>query len=292
MQGTGSNLTGMLEFELLDETLDINRTQFYPLSIQASLDGFLFSILDPDAARYLALKSYRHERTLTTGQQYERISEILSQDPFLLRPYRGVSCIATEHRSTLLPAALFDRAQLKLYFEFNHILNEFDELHYNYLGKVDAYVVFPLNTDISNLFFKTWVNTGFNHQAAPFLEALFAVENENEVITGIHFNRDHFDIAVIEGKKLRYYNNFKFRSEEDMVYFILLVYDKLGLSQNAIPLVLAGTIDKTSDRPSYLRRYFKRIGFMTLPSGFIYPPSFQKLQEHIPVNLLTLIRCV
>jgi hypothetical protein len=291
MPGTGSNTSGMLQFELLDETLDLNKTQFYHLSIQASLDGFLFAILDPDRNKYVGLKSYRFEKAVNPDLQYERIQGVLDQDPFLQRPYQGVSCIQVETRSTLLPAALFEKNHLKLYFEFNHVLNNLDELNYNYLKLADAYLVFPIYSEIANLYLKRWVNIRFFHQAAPLIDRMMSPGSANGQLTGINFNTDHFDILVIKGGKLQYLNNFRFRSEEDLLYFILFVFDKLGLDQEKTPVLLSGEIDKFSDRPSRLKQYFRKFSFQPAPQEFQYPPSFQKIQEHSLLNLIRLYRC-
>ena len=291
MPGTGSKSSGILQFELLDETLDLNKTHSYHLSIQASLDGFLFSILDPEATKYLGLKRYSYEKALNPDQQYESIRGILKEDPFLRKPYQGVSCILSEYRSTLLPAALFDRDHLKLYFEFNHVLNDLDELHYNHLKTADAYLVFPMHSDISNLFLKSWLNTEFFHQASPLVDTMMSLDGNSDKLAGINFNEDHFDIIVIDDRQLKYHNNFRFRSEEDLLYFILFVFDKMGLDQEKTPVLLSGEIDKFSERPSQLKKFFRILSFQSAPSGFQYPPSFHKLQEHSLLNLLRIYQC-
>jgi hypothetical protein len=291
MPGTGSNTSAWLQFELLDETLDLNKTQFYHLSIQASLDGFLFAILDPDRNKYVGLKSYRFEKAVNPDLRYERIQNVLDQDPFLQKSYQGVSCIQVETRSTLLPAALFEKNHLKLYFEFNHVLNDLDELHYNYLKMADAYIVFPLYSEIANLYLKRWVNIRFFHQAAPLVNLLMSPKTGNGQLAGINFNTDHFDILVIRGGKLQYLNNFRFRSEEDLLYFMLFVFDKLELDQETTPVLLSGEIDKFSGRPSRLKQYFRKLSFPPAPPGFQYPPSFHKIQGHSLLNLLRLSWC-
>lgn len=279
----------MLQFELLDETLDINKTQFYHLSIQAALDGFLFAILDPDASRYVGIKSYRFDKAIDPDQQYESILDIMEKDPFLQKAYLGVSCIHDESRSTLLPSALFERDHLKLYFEFNHVLNDLDELHFNHLKQADAYLVFPVYSEISNLYLKRWLNTRFFHQATPLIDVLTSLGNGK--LAGINFSGGHFDIAVVDNRQLKYHNNFRFRSEEDLVYFMLFVFDKLGMDQENTPVLLSGEIDKFSDRPAQIKRYFRKLSFQHAPGGFQYPSTFQKIQEHSLLNLLSIYHC-
>jgi hypothetical protein len=281
----------MLQFELLDETLDLNKTPYYHLSIQASLDGFLFAILDPGRSKYLGIKGYHFDASTDPDLRYQNIQGILDADPFLQRTYQGVSCIQVESRSTLLPAALFDRDHLKLYFEFNHVLNDLDELHYNYLKPADAYLVFPIFSEITNLYLKRWLNIRFYHQATPLADLLLSPDVPREKLVAVNFNPGHLDILAVGSGKLKYLNNFKFRSEEDALYFMLFVYDKLGLDQETTPLLISGEMDKFTQQPSRLKRYFRKLSFQTAPSGFQYPPSFQKVQEHSLLNLLRIYRC-
>jgi hypothetical protein len=281
----------MLQYELLDETLDINKTQFYHLSIQVQPDGFLFAILDPGEAKYMGLKRYSYEKTPDPERLYEHIRDILQKDPFLQQSYREVSLIHSESRSTLLPAALFEQDRLKLYFEFNHRLGDLDELHYNYLKPADAYIVFPVYSEIASLYSKKWVNTRFFHQATPLIDRLLTGEDKTGKYAGINFNEDHFDICVIEQGQLKYHNNFRFRNEEDLLYFVLFVFDKLELSQEETPVQLSGEIDKFSERPQRLKRYIRKLSFPQAPPGFRYPASFHKVQEHSLLNLLRIYRC-
>ena len=107
----------------------------------------------------------------------------------------------------------------------------------------------------------------------------------------IHFYGRHFDIIVSDGQKLKFNNSFTYRTEEDILYFILFVFDKLELDQENTPVYLSGFIDKLSERPSFFRRYFKKISFRNAPAEFQYPPVFDKIQEHFYLNVFKVYHC-
>jgi hypothetical protein len=281
----------MLQFELLDETFDINKTNSLHLSIQASLDGFLFSILEPFSLKYLVLKRYQFEHVSTSDMLFEQIQAILQQDALLQQTYHGVSCIQVDNRSTLLPAALFDKNQLKSYFEFNHTLDDLDELRYNFLKQIDAYLVFPMYHELANLYLKSWVNAAFYHQATPFISEVVHTGPSGGKAAHIHFSTGHFDIVVTNEQELLFHNNFMYRSDEDLWYFILFVFDKLGLDQGSTPLLLSGDLDKFSDRPSLLKRYFRNIKFRSAPAEFHYSHVFESVQMHSCLSLFKVYHC-
>jgi hypothetical protein len=281
----------MLQFELLDETFDINKTNSLHLSIQASLDGFLFSVLETISLKYLVLKQYQFEHVVSQDMLFEQIQEVLGQDPLLQQSYSGVSCIQVDNRSTLLPAALFDKNLLKSYFEFNHILDDLDELRFNFLKQIDAYLLFPIYHEIANLYLKSWVNAAFYHQATPFISEIVHTGTLAGKAAHVHFSSGHFDIAVTDEQKLLFHNNFMYRSDEDLLYFILFVFDKLGLDQGSTPLMLSGDFDKFSERPSMLKRYFRNLKFRSAPAEFQYPHVFETVQEHSFLGLFKVYHC-
>ena len=135
------------------------------------------------------------------------------------------------------------------------------------------------------------MNTGFFTQASPFIDTILSIENAKGKIAGINFNDGHFDIIVVENNKLKYHNNFSFRTDEDVLYFILFVFDKLGLDQESTPLLISGEFDKFSERPSMMKKYFRKLSFQPAPSVFRYPPSFHKIQDHSLLNLLRIYHC-
>jgi len=279
----------MLQFELLDETLDLNQTHKYHLSIQADLDEILFALLDTSSRKYLGLKHYTFSELQTENELYDQMEKLIREDPMLRSSYSSVVCMHPDRRSTFLPAALFNRDHLKSYFEFNHPLKDLDELHYNYIRHIDAYLVFPLYHEIANLCLRSWVNASFYHPVAVLLEELLGTGNG--LCVNLHFYGKHFDIIVNEAKQLKFHNNFIYRTEEDVLYFILFVFNRLGLDQESIPVYLSGKIDKFSGFPSLLRRYFGKLSFRHPPSEFIYPPAFDKLQQHIYLNLFKVYHC-
>ena len=279
----------MLQFELLDETFDLNLANSYHLSIQADLDGFSFSVLNPSKGKYIVLKQYSFRDLQSEDDLYLQIQKVLKEDPLLQKSYASVFCLYPDPRSTLLPAALFDRDLLKSYFEFNHPLGDLDELHYNHLKNPDAYLIFPMYHEIASLYLQKWVNASFYHPVSALTDEVLGSAIGQSV--NIHLYGKHFDIIVNEDKHLKLHNNFSYRSEEDMLYFILFVFDKLELDQENTPVYLSGNIDKFSDSASFLRPYFKNLNFRKFPAGFQYSPAFDRIQEHIYLTVFKIYHC-
>ena len=67
------------DLSIVDETFDANISSSYFLSIQASLDGFSFSILDPIRNKYIQFGSYTFQEHITDADLATLINKIFEE---------------------------------------------------------------------------------------------------------------------------------------------------------------------------------------------------------------------
>ena len=281
----------MHDLSLLDETLDINITKSYHISIQVSLNGFSFCLLDTVRNKYIALKHYSFDRA---GNNFENnISKVLSEDEFFKQEYKSSKLIFTSKKGTLIPVPLFNKDNLNDYFTFNHTLGEKEEIHYNKLKSTDAYVVFATPEYLSDLFRKSLPSLKIYHQSAPFIENIFWTGRNKKDRDTVYLNisRDMFDIAVVNGKKLNLYNCFSIQNENDLIYFVLYIFEQLKLDPEKTETVLAGEISKTMKHYEILKKYIRHISFEKTNNQYTYSYTFNEVPAHTFVNLLNLYTC-
>ena len=280
----------MHDFQFVDSSLDTNKSNTYHLSIQAGLDGFSFLIFDPYTSQYLAL-SHIPFTTLGDTRDLPDILEKTIKDLDLLQiDYDSTSCIICGNKSTLLPAGLFSKENIRSYFEFNHQLDDLDELHYNYLRHLDAYLLFSVYHEISNVLIRKFPNLKIYNQASPFIEsALLQMTGEEQI--ALNFQSDFFDIIYVRGQKLILHNNFSYRNPKDVIYFILYVYDKLKLDTATVPIVISGNVQAVSAETETISQFFRKVSFGMANKQNHYSFRFNKIPEHLLVNLFNLYHC-
>jgi hypothetical protein len=83
--------------ELFDETLDINSTENYELTLQVSDDNLTSVISDSIRNKYIFLREYTPENSRKFNG--EQIKEIIEKDDFLLKKYRTVHILFHQHFS-------------------------------------------------------------------------------------------------------------------------------------------------------------------------------------------------
>ncbi|MGF1586007.1 MAG: DUF3822 family protein [Bacteroidales bacterium] len=278
----------------IDETFDLNQTGNYHISIQAGLDGYSFSVLDPVRNKYILLKHYKLSEISDITLLEDKIHEIQKNDEFLSREYKSALFSYQSPKYTIIPGPLFNKQNLRSYFEFNQHLDDLDEIHYNKLNNTDAYNLYIIPSRLACLVKKAFDNVRYYHQVTPF------IENGLMQYGGKTFRRSvlvnlygkYADVIVVQGEKLILSNTFPWKTDQDLVYFILYVYEQLKLSGEDVPLVISGSIKKRSEAYELLKVYIKKVGFESRNDTFQYSYTLNDIDLHWFTNLFNLKLCV
>jgi hypothetical protein len=283
-----------MDLVLIDETFDINQTSNYHISIQAGLSGYSFSILDPLRNKYILLKHIPFKGDVTYELLEEKMNDIQMNDEFLTRNYYSVFFSWQSPRYTLIPGPLFKRDNLRTYFEFNHVLDDLDEIHYNGFRGIDAYNLFAIPSELSNMVFRSYGNVRFFHQITPMIEhglISHGVKGMQKAVM-VYVYGNNIDIVVIHGEVINLCNTFPWKDQNDIVYFILYVYEQLKLDGTNIPLYLTGEIPRKSPLCEILKSYIAMVRFEKPSDNFTYSYTFNDIDQHRFINLFNLKLCV
>jgi hypothetical protein len=290
----GNNNPSGMDIVLIDETFDLNQTKNYHLSIQAGLNGYSFSVLDPLRNKYILLKLIPFSREIDIPMFEEKVSDIQGNDEFLNREYNSVYFSFQSPRYTLIPGPLFDKDNLRTYFEFNHVLEETDEIHYNGFKGIDAFNLFVIPSGIAELAGRSFGDVRFFHQTTSLIEhGLISHGGKSPRKTAmVNIYANNIDVIVIQGENLLLCNTFPWKEEKDLVYFILYVYEQLKLEGTETPLYLAGEISRQSHVFEMLKSYIRKITFEKRNEHFVYSYTFNEIDHHRFINLFNLKLCV
>jgi hypothetical protein len=187
----------MAFLELFDETLDINSTENYELSVQMSPDGFAFSILDTIRNKYVLLRaSDPDENKFLTA---EKTREIINADDFLAKRYKKVNIILPSSKFTMVPAPLFDPGKKEEYFTLNLIRSENDVILSNKIPEPDAYIVFAVSRPYYELAAQLYPAVYPLHHSKPLMQQ---VSHNSKSYSGfyvhVHVEREFFNLLIFD----------------------------------------------------------------------------------------------
>lgn len=280
----------MKNFSFVDETFDINRTNTYERSIQFNLNGFSLSVLDLVRNKFILLKHYNLRHKVSFEEKADEIQSIIDNDEHLKASYKITKTLVVSPKSVLIPNELFEKNFAKKYFEFNHRLEELEEIHFNENKSIQAVNLFTIPSPISYVLFDSFGKTPIYHQFNPFNAYYLRFSPENRV-SAVHLHEDFIDIASYGNRRLKFYNNFMIKSKEDILYFILYTFKQLNLSRTENELHISGNLNLHSGLESLLRQYIKKIHIHKAPKDFTYSYTFNKDQINHFSNLFRLQLC-
>lgn len=282
----------MKDFSFVDETVDINRTHSYILSIQIDLGGFSFSILDRVRNKSILLNHYNLSDTLTPDEKAGQIKKIFRENQFLKAPYKKVILLQNTPKSIMVPRSLFQEKYLKSYFKFNHPLGELEEIHYNFIEDVDAYNIFTIPNSISNTILQHFKSAEYFHQAIPQIFHAANYLHAEKPFVSLYLNDRFIDIGVFDNQKLLLLNSFDIKTKEDALYFLLYTYKQLNLKTTVNELFISGNGSQIAEPLNFFRQYIKKVHREKPPQEIIYSYTFKKPQYYYFTNLFRLNLCV
>ncbi len=275
--------------ELFDETLDINSTENYELSIQVSPDGLSFCVLDTIRNKFVLMRSNEPEENKYFNP--DKINELVSKDDFLTKRYKKVNIVTSSPRFTIVPAPLFDPGKKDEYFKFNHIIEEGNTIIVNKLGDPDSYLVFSVPKQIIDLMRSYYPGVHPYHHIKPLFDHIsHCRKSVNGNYIHLHVERDVFNIVIFNDNKLKFCNSFYYRNISDVLYFVLKVFKSLDIKQEET-IYFSGRTEKYDDLSSSFSMYVRNIKFAEPSGNFTFSYVFNDMDLHRFLNLFSLVNC-
>lgn len=275
--------------ELFDETLDINSTENYELSVQMNPGGLAFAILDTIRNKFVMIRSTDAESNKYLSAS--DIKDLISHDDFLTRMYKKVKVVMPSPKFTLVPAPLFDPAKKEEYFTFNLNRGDNEMIASNRVADPDSFVIFSEPASLYEIPGQFWPGVFPFHHTKPLLNQL---SHKSRSMSGnyvhVHVEKEFFNIFIYSGGNLIFSNTFTYRNISDILYFVLNIFKSKGIG-NDETIHFSGLTGKFDDISSGFAMYIRNLKF-TEPSGnFTFSYVFNELELHRYINLFSLTSC-
>ena len=248
----------------------IKDTYSKEISIQFSLDGFSFCICNAATKELQHLTSHTFENSIATPELLlSEIESLFNQNSVLKQEFETVTIIHHNHLSTLVPTALFNENELKLYLDYNIKTLTNDFIAFDSLSQLDIKNVYVPYININNYFFQKFGEFEYKHHSTILIDKLILhSKNNTEKQFFVNVAGAHFDIVVIENSKLLFYNSFSYKTKEDFIYYILFTAEQLKLNPEKFLLYFIGDIEKDSEIYNITYQYIRNVNFIKLAIPF------------------------
>jgi len=253
-------------------TKDIQLEDYHKLSIQVSLNGLSFCVLDSIGKTLTQCKELTFERELTPFEVQKELKSFLRDNAIEDYSFSDVVVVHRNNLFSLVPQALFDKKEVANYLKFNAKILANDLIEYDEISSYDLVNVYVPFSNINNYIYELFGEFNFYHHGSIMIQAVLAAHKiSTEEICYVYISEGEMDIIITGEKKLLYYNNFHFTSTEDFVYYLLFTFEQLKLDSRSVKLRLFGNVEEGDALYNVSHEYVQSVAIY-LPSN----PEFLK----------------
>jgi|GEM_PF-1434663 hypothetical protein len=279
----------MKNFFVFNEGFSKSKTSSYILSLQLDETGYSYVITDTVGNIYAALNHHNFDKKILNKSILEKAEIMIKEDLFLSKNYKTVYFSLVTNKATLIPAELFDKKSLKELFTFNHKLNEFEELHFNYIDKIACYNVFAIPSDLTTILVNKFPEIIFVHQNNVFINHLIKVGKNIKFklpVVHVNLNAKTFEIAIYQDEQFVMLNSFLYTNENDFVYYLLNTLEQYDIKLNKMHLNITGFLEKDTEFYYFVHQFIPKLKLLSLDSKITY--NFKDVDSHLLYNVLNL----
>lgn len=252
-------------------TEDNSLENFNKLSIQVSLNGLSFCVLDTIGNTILKSDRLVYEKSLTPFELQNHLEQLFKTHNLDTGQFSEVIVVHSNGLFSLVPKSLFNVNELANYLKFNTKILANDHIAYDDLENCDMVNVYVPFVNINNYIFELFGEFEYKHNGTVLVQALLNNSSANkEPICYVHLDGQQMAITVIGQKKLLFYNSFNITSKEDFIYYLLFTMEQLKLDTESTKLKLFGTIEQGDEVYDLCYKYIKDIS-LYIPSAASIP---------------------
>lgn len=253
-----------LKNKVKNRSIDLNNLYETHLSIQLSLNGFSFCVVDKtyDLVQKLVHHSFKD---IAAGPEdlLARIQSIFEKETLLQQKYGSVNVSHVNELSSLVPKPFFDESKLKDYIRYSSKTFDNDYIVWDEIENHDLINVYIPFVNVNNFLLERFGSFEYKHFSTVLITNLLSTYRYSEhPHIFIHVDRNRMYVVAISNNKLQLYNSFSFKTREDFLYYLLFAAEQLDMDPENFELVLSGDIDKNSELYDMAYTYVRKIGLI------------------------------
>lgn len=281
---------GRINQEIVEFAFSPNTTQTYELSLLVGADSIYYLVNDAQL-NVLALKSFhfdhRREKSATA-----HLNAVFIEDEMLKLPYRTTKIVFTTPHFTLVPSKFYDSKSRLAYFENITTLNGQEHFDVDIIKNIESHNVYLVENALVDALKATFPQAHYHHYMTPLIQGYQKVATNREGRQVFANVRDgQVQVLFFDGQDLVFANSFPYKTSQDLVYFILNVYEQFKLNPEVTPLSISGSLTEDSDIFKVIYRYIRYISFVNTPPYFRFGQQFTGIPQHFYFDLFSIKLC-
>lgn len=246
----------------IPDTLTINSSERYLLSIRISPDGFSFSGIIPDKRDSFFYRQISFDRSKDYASS---LKDAFFEEECLAWSYKKVSICCFTPCYLFVPESFYDDDKKLLLMQYAFLTPQ--EVLSTPLIAGQNRIVYGIEQEVYEFLCRSFVNPEFiHHLSYPFK----AWKQQNELAFSAHMyvllHKKSIDIGCFKRGEPVFLNSFNYTSPDDVMYFITCVWKQMEMNQLKDRLLIFGDPGYKKELMLNLKNYIQYVSDMELPS--------------------------
>jgi hypothetical protein len=273
---------------LIDQSFHISAGHWLAVRISDSIVEYC--VLDSSKKIIVALESWNINVPDEVGAFEYALEKIKSDSDILKNEYSKTILIPDNPVYTLIPDKLFIAEEARKYLEFNHAISTNEIINVDNISEIAIKNIYQMPFQANSFFRKIFANYEYRHLTTILIKSVLKNKILQEKVL-VNIGKHRIDIIHATKEKLKFCNSFKFDMDEDMIYFLLNVYQQLGFDTNIMPVILSGEIEKDSSVYQMIYKYIRNVSFVRTADIIQFAPYSAAILPHRYFTLFNSFVC-
>jgi len=258
------------------------------LSVQVSLTGLSFLTTELTSGKPVFFSEVSFSEPCAPEEILVQLKKAVNSNSALTEDVAKVSLTYATDMYTVVPAVLYQEEKASEYLKFNSKILATDFIASDSVENYGLMVVFVPFMNINNYLFETFGSFEYYHNTSLLLKLILDIEkfSKNPKVY-LHVQQEHIDCIALNDGTLQLCNTFPYKTEEDLIYYVLFCLEQLKLNPDSIEVVCLGSIKKEDSIYSLLFKYIRNLSLFKPDERAIYPVEGELPHNHIALKLIS-----
>ena len=270
--------------KIKDPKFEIDRLEFYSLSLFIGSKDFQILIADTETRQCLLLEDYVFDAKLEESDKFAVVKYIIDDHHLLLANFwRAINFIIKNRTFSFVPEKIFQENRISSYLNVHASFSPiYDEVMLTYHKQLDFVNVFTVPRSFVSLTSKIYPGktVQFIHQSSALINGAIANNELGEKAVSIYIDRFGLHILVVNDKKLIFYNQYVIKSFEDYFKYIKMASNELDFDLYSDKITLYGYLGKNTPHFSKLKETMTQLIMGSRPKNLKFSFVFDEVLEH------------
>ena len=244
-----------------DTGFDVEKSSHYRMTIQFSLDGFSYALLDVPSNTLIGLENFQSDLLTDCHEVFQALERAMESKRLNNRAFHSVICLIDDRINTFVPTDLFDETEAKTYLDFSFQTSSEQVILNEMLKSENCVNVFAVPKTLYAKIKAKWEKAKILHSSTAFVDSVMQYAPEGKAAF-VNVKSRNFDLAIINEGRIEFFNNFRFNTKDDFAYFLIFALEQNHFPCLELPVCFSGLILPDSKIIELCSRYIKYLLFI------------------------------